>query len=157
MNPGSLTLDSDSNLHAILSRESSCPLSSGLEMLGASDLTQLFVVNLCGWNMKCVSHAVVSDSLQPHGLYLARLLCPRDSPGRNTGVGCHSLLQEGCIIQLQKGTDTCFLRPLLCLSALEFTIAFVVWGLETACRPTPGQVLGRHAHGRLQVPREISG
>ena len=46
INPGSLTLDSDSNLHAILSRESSCPLSSGLEMLGASDLTQLFVVNL---------------------------------------------------------------------------------------------------------------
>ena len=23
----------------------------------------------------------------------ARLLCPRDSPGKNTGVGCHSLLQ----------------------------------------------------------------
>ena len=22
-----------------------------------------------------------------------RLLCPRDSPGKNTGVGCHSLLQ----------------------------------------------------------------
>ena len=24
---------------------------------------------------------------------LPRLLCPRDSPGKNTGVGCHSLLQ----------------------------------------------------------------
>ena len=24
----------------------------------------------------------------------ARLLCPWDSPGKNTGVGCHSLLQE---------------------------------------------------------------
>ena len=23
----------------------------------------------------------------------AGLLCPRDSPGKNTGVGCHSLLQ----------------------------------------------------------------
>ena len=23
----------------------------------------------------------------------ARFLCPRDSPGRNTGVGCHALLQ----------------------------------------------------------------
>ena len=22
-----------------------------------------------------------------------RLLCPRDSPGKNTGVGCHALLQ----------------------------------------------------------------
>ena len=29
-----------------------------------------------------------------HGLEPARLLCPWDSPGRNTGVGCHSLLQE---------------------------------------------------------------
>ena len=40
----SLTLDSDFNLHAILPRECSCPLSSGLEMLGASDLMQLFVM-----------------------------------------------------------------------------------------------------------------
>ena len=24
----------------------------------------------------------------------ARLLCPRDSPGKNTGVGCHCLLQS---------------------------------------------------------------
>ena len=31
--------------------------------------------------------------LRPHGLWPARLLCPWDSPGKNTGVGCHSLLQ----------------------------------------------------------------
>ena len=36
---------------------------------------------------------VVSDSLQPCGLEPARLLCPWDSPGKNTGVSCHSLLQ----------------------------------------------------------------
>ena len=36
--------------------------------------------------------SVVSDSLQPHG-YSARLLCPWGSPGKNTGVGCHFLLQ----------------------------------------------------------------
>ena len=29
----------------------------------------------------------------PHGLWPARLLCPRDSPGKNTGVVCH-ILQE---------------------------------------------------------------
>ena len=28
-----------------------------------------------------------------HGLGPARLLCPWDFPGKNTGVGCHSLLQ----------------------------------------------------------------
>ena len=37
--------------------------------------------------------AVVSDSLLPHGLQPARLLCPWDSPDRYTGVGCHALLQ----------------------------------------------------------------
>ena len=35
----------------------------------------------------------MSDSLQPHGLLPTRLLCPWDSPGQNTGVGCHALLR----------------------------------------------------------------
>ena len=35
----------------------------------------------------------MSDSLRPHGLYPARLLCPWDSPGKNAGVGCQFLLQ----------------------------------------------------------------
>ena len=35
----------------------------------------------------------MSDSLQPHGLQPTGLLCPWDSPGKTTGVGCHSLLQ----------------------------------------------------------------
>ena len=34
------------------------------------------------------------NSLQPHGLQLSRFLCPWDSPGKNTGVGFHFLLQE---------------------------------------------------------------
>ena len=37
--------------------------------------------------------SVVSNSLQFHGLWLARLLCPWNFPGKNTGVGCHFLLQ----------------------------------------------------------------
>ena len=40
-----------------------------------------------------VSHSVMSDSLQPHGLWPSRLLCSWDSPGKNTGVDSHSLLQ----------------------------------------------------------------
>ena len=39
------------------------------------------------------SHSVVSDSLQPHGLQPTRLLCPWNSPSKDTGVGCHSLFQ----------------------------------------------------------------
>ena len=35
----------------------------------------------------------MSDSVRPHGLQPTRLLCPWDSPGKNTRVGCHFLLQ----------------------------------------------------------------
>ena len=34
------------------------------------------------------------DSVWPHGLKPSRLLCPWDSPGKNTGVDCHALLQR---------------------------------------------------------------
>ena len=37
--------------------------------------------------------SVVSDSLRSHGLWPARLLCPWNFPSKNTGVGCHFLLQ----------------------------------------------------------------
>ena len=40
-----------------------------------------------------VSCSVLSNSLQPHGLQPTRLLGPWNSPGKNTGIGCHSLLQ----------------------------------------------------------------
>ena len=33
------------------------------------------------------------DSERPHRWQPTRLLCPWDSPGKNTGVGCHFLLQ----------------------------------------------------------------
>ena len=39
------------------------------------------------------SCSVVSYSLRPYGLWPARLLCPWNFPGKNTGVDCHSLLQ----------------------------------------------------------------
>ena len=35
----------------------------------------------------------MSDSVQPHRQQPTRFLCPWDSPGKNTGVGCHFLLQ----------------------------------------------------------------
>ena len=34
------------------------------------------------------------NSLRPHGLWPASLLCPWNLPGKNTGVGCHFLLQR---------------------------------------------------------------
>ena len=35
----------------------------------------------------------MSDSVWPHRQQPTRLSCPWDSPGKNTGVGCHFLLQ----------------------------------------------------------------
>ena len=35
----------------------------------------------------------MSDSVRPHRRPPTRFLCPWDSPGKNTGVGCHFLLQ----------------------------------------------------------------
>ena len=42
---------------------------------------------------ECASRSVVSSSLQFHGLQPARLLCPLNSPGKNTGMGSCFLLQ----------------------------------------------------------------
>ena len=45
-----------------------------------------------GW-LKCKCKSVVSNSLRPHRLQPTGFLRPRKSPGKNTGVGCHALLQ----------------------------------------------------------------
>ena len=41
----------------------------------------------------CQVASVVSDSVRPHRRQPTRLPCPWDSPGRNTGMGRHFLLQ----------------------------------------------------------------
>ena len=62
-----------------------------------------------------LSHSVVSDSLQHHGLQPARILCPWDLPGKNTGVGCHFLLQR---IFPTQGSNLCLLQLLHCRQSL---------------------------------------
>ena len=46
-----------------------------------------------------VSRSVMSDSLRPHELCPARLHRPWNFPGKDAGVGCHSLLQGILLIQ----------------------------------------------------------
>ena len=48
----------------------------------------MYFISCCCWVA-----SVVSDSVWPHRWHPTRLPCPWDSPGRNTGVGCHFLLQ----------------------------------------------------------------
>ena len=57
------------------------------KILRENNLDTTQIINQCS-----VSHSVVSDSLRPHGLQLTKLLCPLNSPGKNTGAGCHFCL-----------------------------------------------------------------
>ena len=50
------------------------------------------------------SRSAVSIALQSHGLQPTRLLCPWNFPLKNTGVGCHILLQG---IFLTLGSNLC--------------------------------------------------
>ena len=54
----------------------------------------------------------MSDSLQPHGLLAARLLCPWNSLGKNTGVGNHFLLQ-GIFLTQGSNLGLLFCRQIL--------------------------------------------
>ena len=58
-----------------------------------------YTIEPCYLVIQCIirkwkwSRSLVSDSLLPSGLYPAKLLCPWDTPGKNTGVDCHFLFQ----------------------------------------------------------------
>ena len=58
----------------------------------------------------CLVTSVVSDSVQPHRWQPIRLPCPWDSPGKNTGVGCHFLLQ---CMKLKSESEVAELCPTL--------------------------------------------
>ena len=90
------------------------------------------------WLTYVLSHSVVSDSSWAYGLWPNRLLCPRNSPGKNTGVGCHFLLQR---IFLTQGSN---------LHLLHWQESSLRWAIREAniyssdCRfvrvPDPGKL-----------------
>ena len=49
----------------------------------------------------------MSDSVRPHRRQPTRFLCPWDSPGRNTGVGCYFLLQCMKVKSESEVTQSC--------------------------------------------------
>ena len=51
--------------------------------------------------------SVVSDSVWPHRRQPTRLPCPWDSPGKNSGVGCHFLLQRMKVKSESEVTQSC--------------------------------------------------
>ena len=54
---------------------------------------------ITSWQISQLSLLVMSNSLGPHGLQPTRLLQPWDFPRKNTGEGCHFLLQEVFLTQ----------------------------------------------------------
>ena len=62
----------------------------------------LYLTRFCVCVCVCVcvcARSVLSNFLQPHELYPPRLFCPWDFPDKNTGMGCHFLLQGIFLIQ----------------------------------------------------------
>ena len=63
-----------------------------------------------------VSRSAMSNPLRPHGLQPTRLLCPWDSPGKNTGMGCHACLQGIFSTQESEPGLLHYRQTLYCLS-----------------------------------------
>ena len=96
------------------------------------------------WMCVCVSRSVVSDSLRPHELYSTRLLCPWNSPGKNTGVDCHSLFQRIFLTQ-ESNPGLLYHRQILYrLSYREVLLEWIPVGIlvqdvgSSACRLSHG-------------------
>ena len=110
----------------------------------------------CLWSwltFRSESHSVVSNSLQPHGLY-----SPWNSPGRNTGVGSLSLLQGIFPTQgLNLGLPYC--RQIL--YQLSHREAQEYWSGEPILSPVdlpdPGIKLRSPALQSDSLPTELSG
>ena len=119
----------------------------------------------------CLVSSVVSNSLQPYGPVW--LLCPWDSPGKNTGVGCQFLTVFGLAIDISLyPTNLCRMRGGQRLFLLVLLVRFVqdtIWGsyilslISLCLRERPvhfshksGQEGGREADalGRLGAKRQ---
>ena len=89
----------------------------------------------------------MADSLRPHRRYPTRLLCPWDSTGRNTGVGCHFLQ-----------------NPLKLTTKKDVLFIIGDWNAKVGSQETPG-VTGKFGLGVQNeagpwltvLPRECTG
>ena len=99
-------------------------------LLNMSGDTFLTYICVCSVTPLCPTLCDPMDWLQP-----ARLLCPWDFPGKNTGVGCHFLLQ-GISVNVLAGQkpkqDSPFLlpSPICChlyIDPFNFLSFFCVW------------------------------
>ena len=105
----------------------------------------------------CSVTLVVSDSVWPYGPSPARLLCPWDSPGKNTGGGCHALLPgdpwpNPRLLHLPHCKQA--LRPLGHLGSPLDTHRVRAQSCGTLCNPTDSNPSGPSVLG---FPRQKAG
>ena len=100
----------------------------------------------------------MSDSAQPHRRQPTKLPRPWDSPGKNTGVGCHFLLQCMKVKSESEVAQSCpTLRdPMDCSpsgSSIHgiFQARVVEWGAIAFSKGSPKVVLFQH-HSDLRSP-----
>ena len=126
----------------LLSKEDKAP-STCNKLLRTKPLTDIPIFWSCFWRewSESVSCSTVSDSLWRRGRQPSRLLCPWDSPGKNTGVGCHFLLL-GIFLTQESNPGLLHCRNILC------------W-LSYAGRPNehfyPTQYIYAHTHVYLSL------
>ena len=95
----------------------------------------------------------MSDSLQLHGLWPTRLLCPWTFPGKSTGMGCHFLLQgifssQGSKLRLLHCRQTLY-RLSHCQASVQFSS--VPQSCPTLCDPMDCSLPGSSVHGLFQA------
>ena len=86
---------------------------------------------------------MVSDSVQPHRQQPIRLPRPWDPPGKNTGVGCHFLLQ---CMKVKTESEVTQLCPTLS-HGLQPTRLLHPWGF-------PGKSTGMGCHFLLKLMKK---
>ena len=92
-----------------------------------------------------LNHSAVSNSAT-HGLQPARLLCPWNLLGKNTGVGCHFCLQG---IFPTQGSNPC----LPCLLHCRWILYRLVTGEASICISVSNKIKDSYNH--TEVPLKI--
>ena len=82
----------------------------------------------------------MSDSLWPHGQWPTKLLCPWNSPDKNTGVGCHSFIQ-GIFLTQGLNLDLPHCRQILYHLSHQGSLLLNGWDTQGPANPVTCQRL----------------
>ena len=98
----------------------------------------------------CVLVAKLCPTLVIPWTVPARLLCPWDSPGKNTGVGCHFLLQ-GIFPTQESNPSLLHCRQIIYQLSCAAAAAKSLHLCPTLCDPRDSNPLGSSVHGIFQA------